>query len=557
MFIGRENELETLAALWRKPVASLVTCRGRRRIGKSSLVAEFARRSGARFLALEGKAPEPGMTNRDQLDSFREQLAEQTGGEVPALGSWFEAFNQLDKRINGRKTVVLLDEISWMGKYDRGFPGDLKIVWDRAFKKHDRLVMVLCGSVSTWITDNILKNTGFVGRRALDMVVRELPLADCVRFWGKSASRVAPREILDVLSVTGGVPKYLEGIDPGLSADENLRRMCFLPEGILKSDFDEIFSDVFGAEATEKRRILAALVDGTKTASEISAETGLANNGHLTESLEQLDTAGFAAAERGLNPATGRAAQSVRYRLRDNYARFFLRYVEPNLETIENGRFALATMEQLDGWDAILGLQLENLVLNHLPEFLPMLGLGRSLVLSAAPFRKKADAKGPGCQIDLLLQMRRSIMIVEIKRRREIGREIIREVEDKAKRLPVRRGMSVRTALVYDGHLAPAVEGDGFFDAVVPVETALRCSELVRPRSTCCGGACRCRRRSTTASSTATTTRSTTASSAAASRSSTSSIPTATCSSSPGSSAPARRFGREGVQADSGDSCSP
>ena len=473
MFIGRESELDALSTLWRKPLAALVTCRGRRRIGKSALVAEFARRSGARFIALEGKAPEPRMTNRDQLESFREQLAEQTGGDVPALGSWFEAFHQLDKQLNGRKTVVLLDEISWMGKFDRGFPGDLKIVWDRAFKKHNRLVMVLCGSVSTWITDNILTNTGFVGRRAMDMVVRELPLADCARFWGKSAPRIAAREMLDILSVTGGVPKYLEGIDPSLSADENLRRMCFLPEGILKSDFDEIFTDVFGDEAVEKRRILHALVGGTRTASEIAVSTGLANNGHLSESLEQLETAGFVACERGLNPATGRTAQSSRYRLRDNYARFFLRYIEPNLETIREGRFALATMEQLDGWDAILGLQLENLVLNHLPEFLPKLGLGRTLVLSAAPFRKKDDAKGPGCQIDLLLQTRKSAMVVEIKRRRNIGRDIIREVEEKVSRLPVRRGLSVRTALVYDGRLAPAVEGDGYFDAIVPVEAVL------------------------------------------------------------------------------------
>lgn len=130
-------------------------------------------------------------------------------------------------------------------------------------------------------------------------------------------------------------------------------------------------------------------------------------------------------------------------------------------------------MEQLDGWDAILGLQFETLVLNHLPEFLPALGLGRSLVLSAAPFRKKADAKGPGCQIDLLLQTRRSVMTVEIKRRREIGREIIDEMEEKIRRLPVRKGVSVRTALVYDGHLAPSVEGDGYFDAVVSVERLL------------------------------------------------------------------------------------
>ena len=474
MFIGRKEELGTLAGLWRRPAASLVTCRGRRRIGKSSLVAEFARMSGACFIAIEGKAPEPGMTNRDQLESFREQLAEQTETEVPTLGSWFEAFVQLDKRINERKTVVLLDEISWMGKFDRGFPGDLKIVWDRAFKKHDRLVLFLCGSVSTWITENILKNTGFVGRRALDMVVRELPLADCTKFWGKSGGRVAAREILDVLSVTGGVPKYLEEIDPALSADENLRRACFLPGGVLAEDFDEIFSDVFGDEAVEKRRLLVALVGGAKTASELASETGLLNNGHLTGSLEELKTAGFISSERGLNPATGRSAQAIQYRLSDNYARFFLRYIEPNRETIEKGRFSIATMEQLDGWDAILGLQMENLVLNHLTEFLPKLGLGRSLVLSAAPFCKKSDAKGPGCQIDLLIQTKKSAMVVEIKRHREIGREIIREVEEKVARLPVRRGLSVRTALIYDGHLAPAVEGDGYFDAVVPLESVLK-----------------------------------------------------------------------------------
>ena len=130
MFIGRKEELETLAGLWRRPVASLVTCRGRRRIGKSSLVAEFARVSGARFIAIEGKAPEPGMTNRDQLESFRVQLAEQTGTEVPTLASWFEAFVQLDKRINGRKTVVLLDEISWMGGYDPNFPAVLRNAWE-------------------------------------------------------------------------------------------------------------------------------------------------------------------------------------------------------------------------------------------------------------------------------------------------------------------------------------------------------------------------------------------------------------------------------------------
>ena len=63
--------------------------------------------------------------------------------------------------------------------------------------------------------------------------------------------------------------------------------------------------------------------------------------------------------------------------------------------------------------------------------------------------------------------------IVEVKRRREIGRDVIDELAEKVRLLPKRQGVSVRTALVYDGHLAPIVEADGYFDALVPFRTLL------------------------------------------------------------------------------------
>ena len=74
-FFGRDDILDQLASLFEKRTASLVTCRGRRRIGKSTLVKEFARRSDARFIKLEGLRPEPGMTNADQLSFFVTKLA--------------------------------------------------------------------------------------------------------------------------------------------------------------------------------------------------------------------------------------------------------------------------------------------------------------------------------------------------------------------------------------------------------------------------------------------------------------------------------------------------
>ena len=78
MFFGRKEQLESLASLWGKRVSSLVTCRGRRRIGKSTLIREFAKKTSARFIKIEGARPEEGLSNKDELRAFVDQLAAQT-----------------------------------------------------------------------------------------------------------------------------------------------------------------------------------------------------------------------------------------------------------------------------------------------------------------------------------------------------------------------------------------------------------------------------------------------------------------------------------------------
>lgn len=473
MFYGRKDILADLAGLWEKRTASLVTCRGRRRIGKSTLIEEFARLSGARFLKLEGKAPEKGMTNADQLISFCSQLRRQVGGRKLSADGWSEAFEVLDGFLDGRKTVLLLDEISWMGKFDSGFPGDLKIAWDDLFKKHDRTIVFLCGSVSAWITENILNNTGFLGRRSMDLVLGELSLSDCFRFWGSRMSRVSTRDVIDILSVTGGVPKYLEDVRPTLSADENIRRLCFRSTGMLVREFEEIFANVFEGDAAAKREILEALAKGPLSVSDLAVALGKERNGHLSAALEELLLSGFVEKDEGLNPKTGRPSLSTRYRLKDNYTRFYLHYVAPHRMMIDKDGYRFSSVEQLDGWDAIMGLQFENLVLNHIPDLLPRLHIDTALLTSAAPYRVVTRRKGEGCQIDLLIQSKRFWYVVEIKRKRHIGREIVEEVARKVARLPHPKSISIRTALVYEGELSKAVEVDGYFDALVPIEVLL------------------------------------------------------------------------------------
>lgn len=474
MFIGREEELAGLQELWKRPGARLVTCRGRRRIGKSTLFEEFARRSGAQFIKLEGLAPQPAMRDADQIRFFVEQLALQTDTVDAVPDSWLKAFKMLASALPAKKrVVVLLDEISWLGAYDPNFPGELKVAWDNWFQKKINLMLVLCGSVSAWISNNILNNTGFVGRRSEDLVLEELPLVDCVRFWGKAASRLSPTDLVDVLSVTGGVPRYLEDIDPALSADENIRNLCFSPRGLLLGEFDDLFASAFGERAEVKKSILRTLASGAKSGKEIAEELGSANSGHLTDWLAELEIAGFIAKDAGFNPETGRPSRLFRWRIRDNYTRFFLKCIEPNAEAIRKKLFAFSSVSLLSGWNTVMGLQFESLIMSNVHALLPHLGLARTQVLSAAPWRKTPGVSNPGCQIDLLLQTPRSLTVVEIKRRKEIGREVVAEVEKKIRAVPA-KGKSLRTALVYVGNLSPAVEQEGFFDFIIPFENLLK-----------------------------------------------------------------------------------
>ena len=475
MFFGRKELLDRFMGLWRKPVPSLVVCRGRRRIGKSTLVKEFARKSGGIYIKLEGLAPDSNMTNAKQLAAFRDQLAVQTGRKVGHLKDWSEAFRELDASLDGKgRKVVLLDEVSWMGCHDGAFAAKLKVAWDNLLHERSNLIVFVCGSVSTWIKKNILSSKGFVGRIALDTVVPELPLSDCARFWRGKAERIDAHGMLDVLSVTGGVPRYLEEVDPSLAADENIRRMCFLSDGYLFREFTELFNDVISRTAPLKRKILEAMAEGHLSGTELAERLDIDRNGHLSSVLGELDTAGFIAKANGLNPETGRRSRVDQYRIRDNYTRFFLKYVAPRIPEIEAGVFSFAGVEMLPGWNAMMGLQFENLVLNNFAALVPLLNLQGKLVVSAAPFRCTRSSRGGGVQIDLLVQTEGGVHIVEIKRTRgELGMEVADEISRKAKMLPVRSGVSVRTALVYDGRLTRGLAASDAIDVFVPAHRLL------------------------------------------------------------------------------------
>ncbi len=474
-YIGRSEERQEFRRLLQKKTASLVTCQGRRRIGKSRFIAECAEEAD-HFLSFMGLPPREDISKQAQLDAFADQLAKQTKAPKLPLDGWPTAFQLLASQLPANGTVVLLlDEISWMAVGDADFAGHLKTAWDTHFSKRQRLIVMLCGSVSSWIEHNILNNTGFVGRCSWQFRLGPLALPECVQFWSKRGAHISMAEKLRLLAVTGGVPRYLEEINPARTAEQNIADLCFNPAGMLFSEFDSIFHDIFTRRAETYREIVRTLVAGARSVDQISTELGRARGGSLSSSLADLEQAGFIAHDIPFDPETGRSRpRDARYRLSDNYLRFYLKYVDPVKPRIAKGLLKNTSLETLDAWDTIMGLQFENLVHANLDLLLAHIGLDKKLVLNAGPYLQKQTLRRQGCQIDLLLRTRRSLYVFEIKFRKHIAATIVEEVRDKVKRLKLPKGQSVRTGLIYCGDLASEIDGRDDFDFLVPAEVLLK-----------------------------------------------------------------------------------
>lgn len=474
-FIGREQELKLLTDLWQKKTASFVICKGRRRIGKSRLIQEFGK-TAKTFLEFQGLPPQETTANQDQLNAFVLQLSKQTKLPKLRLTSWAEAFSLVNSILGKEKTVLFLDEVSWMGKFDKNFSGYLKIAWDTEWKKHPNLIVVLCGSVSSWIEENILNNTGFLGRVSLEMTLQELSLSQCNQFWETKENRISSVEKLKLLSVIGGVPRYLEEINIRLSAEENIKRLCFTKEGILFSEFDQIFTDVFSKKAQIYKEVVGSLVLGKKTLSEISQDLQKEKSGHLSQYLQDLVLSGFIAADQTYSPKTAKQTRTVRYRLKDNYLRFYLKYIEPRKNQIQQGLCPISQLELefFIDWETIMGFQFENLILNHLPEILPRLSINPNSVKSASPYYQKKTKQHQACQIDLLIQTKYTVYICEIKFRKKIDKEIIKEVQKKVEVLSFPKNISVRPVLIYSGELEPSLQKEDYFDELLSFSDLLK-----------------------------------------------------------------------------------
>jgi uncharacterized protein len=463
-FYGRERELGILKELQDSNTARLVVLRGRRRIGKSRLAEKFGEFFD-QHLTFVGLPPEEGVTDEMQRRHFANELEKQTS-------QFALRFDSLSRVSRKGKILIVLDEINWMGSLDPAFLGKLKTAWDSSFKKNPQLILLLSGSMSAWIEKHILRSTGFFGRIALDIVLRELPLSQCNHFWRPFEKSVAASEKFKILSITGGVPLYLESINPKLSAEENIRRLCFRKEGLLFLEFERIFSDVFGTRAPMYKKIVESLAHGPADQAAILQNLGAEKSGVYSEYLDELVKTGYLARDYAWSLKSGKLSNLSRYRLCDNYLRFYLRYIEPNQPSIQQDRDLLPT-----GWATIMGLQFENLVLNNRQAIQYLLGIQPAEIRMDNPYFQRATQRKSGVQIDYLIQTRfNTLYVCEIKFHRDrIGLEIIEEMRSKIKALNIPRGYSIRPVLIHVNGVTEPLAEEQFFAHIINFSQFLEC----------------------------------------------------------------------------------
>lgn len=461
-FYGRKEELDRLAGLLKKKTSSLVVIKGRRRIGKSRLILEFGK--GLKTVIFTGLPPTENTTAQTQREYFVQQMERLLGIRGLRADEWGDIFWHLSQATQSEQVLVVLDEINWMGSFDNTFLGKLKSAWDLNFKNNPKLMMILSGSMSSWIDENILSSTGFMGRISLELTLDELPLNVCNLFWRRKAPSVSSYDKFKILSVTGGVPRYLEEIDPDLSAEENIYNLAFRKGGLLVEEFDRIFSDLFSTRFLRYKQIVERLADGSATLEQICTAINLEKGGIISNYLEDLIETGYIVQDHTWNIKSGKESNLCKFRLKDNYLRFYLRYIEPQRTQIEKNRVRIPP-----SWTTVMGIQFENLVLNNFHRLYELLGLDPGEVIYDNPYFQRATKTHPGCQVDYLIQTRfNTLYICEIKFSKEpIGLSIVKEMQQKMDSIAKPKNFSMRPVLICVNGVTDAVAESDFFAKII------------------------------------------------------------------------------------------
>ena len=405
--VGREAERKLLQRYQESEKSELVALYGRRRVGKTYLIrCTFRDEFDFSFTGMY----ETSKTL--QLRRFAKQLGVD---ETPK--DWFEAFDLLRDHLIAlkKKTVtVFLDELPWMDTRNSHFLEAFSMFWNTWPMGTSLLKLYVCGSSTSWMLNKFIGDKGgLYGRTSRTIYLRPFTLRETGQYLTSVKNfTLTHRQILDIYMIMGGIPYYLDMLDPELSVNRNIDELFFASNAPLRAEYEFLFRSLF-SNSDRYRKVVEILSQKLKgmTRKEI-LETLKSDGGSLSKVLEDLSACDFIRSY----SAIGKKSKSCIYQLTDLFCLFHIRFVTNEREQDEHYWTNLPEGMK-NAWS---GYAFEQVCLHHIPQIKNKLGISGvfSNVFSwnSGPFTDDDGTKWNGGQIDLLIDRRDDVInICEIK----------------------------------------------------------------------------------------------------------------------------------------------
>ncbi len=355
-------------------------------------------------------------TKEQQLRNFTYSLKDaQKSADLPAQPTdWLEAFHQLKTYLESladseKRKVVFIDELPWMAAGKSDFLTGFSYFWN-SYAAKANIVVVICGSATAWMIQKIINDKGGLHNRVTRRIhLQAFTLAETEAYFQERHIVFDRYQLLLLYMTMGGIPHYLDQVEGGKSAIQNIDDICFQPQGLLRTEFDNLYSSLF-ANPERYESIITALSSTWKSMSriEIIEHTDITDGGGLTMMLQELEQSGFISSYIPF----GKKKKDTLFRLTDCYSLFYLKFIRdiPAKETI-----SWQSLSQTQKWVTWTGYAFENICFQHIDQIKSALSIA-GVHTNQYSFLAKKTEENEGTQIDLLIDRQDNVIsLCEVK----------------------------------------------------------------------------------------------------------------------------------------------
>lgn len=405
--IGRKHEINELLSLEESGKSELVALYGRRRVGKTYLINElFQDKIAFKHTGLSDEEIKniPGTKMAAQLRSFQASLLLAGDTNLKQIKNWNDAFLRLIKLLENKnqndRLIVFLDEFPWMDTPKSDFIASFSWFWNNWGSTKKNLMLIICGSASSWIIDNLINaHGGLYDRLTYSIKISPLTLNECREYFLSKNIDIPMYTIVTIYMVFGGIPYYLNYYDTNYSLNENIDRLLVRKNAKLALEYDNLFAATFSEIKTAKAIIeyLSKRKEGY-TRKEIVKGLGITDGDYIAKALKSLENSDFLIK---YIPYLG-SAKEKKYKIVDPFCLFYLKYISKKKSLSES----IFTDDIENKW---IGSAFENLCYNHLNKIKEALGILQVETMQFSWSIKGTDTE-KGAQIDLIIERKDKII---------------------------------------------------------------------------------------------------------------------------------------------------